>query len=132
MYFGVFNSTGILFELVSMDIFYVISICFFLFELEITGNTFNSFAEMDYFNMSIQMMFVAEWHTALSAVEILYIGMRYHVAFKVRGSFEGLTAILLFAGIIPFGSMPLSHVTIEVRQFFEELVADLASLMALL
>ena len=78
------------------------------------------------------MMLISKGHDTLLTFVVLFIGMRDHVSFQMRTSFESFIAALLFADILSMVRMSLAHVSIKVPCFSELFLAFMTNVSSLL
>ena len=78
--------------------------------------------------MPVEVMFVPKAHYALLALVIFDVGVGDHVPFEMGTSFECFIAVLLFALVRAGLSMALGYVAIEVTEFLEGFLADMADM----
>ena len=99
----------------------------FLDELHATLPALHPLPVVDQLHMSVEVVLIPKAHDALLALVIFDVGMGYHVPFEVGSSFECFIAVLLFALVGAGLSMALCYVAIEVTDFFEGFLADVAN-----
>ncbi len=78
------------------------------------------------------MMLITELHYALLTTVIFIIGMRDHMSFQMRASFEGLIAPFLLTNIIPILSVLFIDMPIVMTDLFEGFIANSTKMLFLL
>ena len=79
-------------------------------------------------HVPVEVVLVPKAHDALLALIIFDVGVGDHMPFEMGTSFECFIAVLLFALIRAGLSVALGYVAIEVTEFLEGFLADMANM----
>ena len=100
----------------------------FLDKLHTALPAFHPLSVVDQLHVPIEVVLVPKTHDALLALVIFDVGVGDHVSFEMGTSFECFNAVLLFAFVRAGLSMALGYVAIEVTDFLEGFLADMANM----
>ena len=100
----------------------------FLDELHAALPALHPLPVVDQLHVPVEVVLVPEAHDALLALVIFDIGVGDHVPFEMGSSFECFIAVLLFALVGAGLGMALGYVAIEVTDFLEGFLTDLANM----
>ena len=98
----------------------------FLYELHAAFLALHPLPVVDQLHVPVEVVLVPKAHDALLALVVFNVGVEDHVPFEMGTSFECFIAVLLFALVGAGFGMALGYVAIEVTDFLEGFLADVA------